>query len=347
MWPYWVLFFVFAFHAITKLRPAKLPLKSNRIPDKWRIVLVVLVLMIGLRHEVGGDWAQYLSHVEAAGEEGIKESLTRGDPAFSLLNWLGAHSGMGSYFINTAFAVLFSWGLVSFCRNQPRPWLALVVAVPYLVTVVAMGYSRQGAAIGLVMFGLVALTNGNVLKFMFWVALAATFHKSAVILVPLALLTGTRRWFLTLVWVGLIFALLFMLFLQEAVEGLVTVYIGAEYDSSGAAIRVAMNAIPALIFLLRRKRFMLPHTQLVLWTWMAWGALAFVVLLYLSPSSTAVDRVALYWIPLQLFVWSRVPDAMGKSGGANAAWVFVVVGYSAVIYFVWLFFATHAVYWLP
>ncbi len=80
---------------------------------------------------------------------------------------------------------------------------------------------------------------------------------------------------------------------------------------------------------------------------MAWGALAFVVLLYVSPSSTAVDRVALYWIPLQLFVWSRVPDAMGRPGSANAFWVYTVVAYSAVVHFVWLFFATHAHLWLP
>ena len=108
-----------------------------------------------------------------------------------------------------------------------------------------------------------------------------------------------------------------------------------------------MNALPAALFLLLRKRFALTPAQRTFWTWMAWGALAFVVLLYVSPSSTAVDRVALYWIPLQLFVWARVPDALGRPGGANAFWVYAVVAYSAAVHFVWLFFATHAVYWLP
>ena len=80
---------------------------------------------------------------------------------------------------------------------------------------------------------------------------------------------------------------------------------------------------------------------------MAWGALAFVILLYISPSSTAVDRIALYWIPLQLFVWSRLPDALGRPGEANSGLVYAVVSYSTAVHFVWLSFAVHSVYWLP
>lgn len=348
MWPYLLLFLVPALQAVTRRRLVKVPLKSSPIPGIWFAVWFALVLMIGFRYEVGGDWNQYLSLVERVVDDGIEESLTLSDPAFSILNWIAAHSGMGVYFVDTVFAALFSWGLVVFCRNQPRPWLALVVAVPYLVTVVAMGYSRQGVAIGLVMLGIVALTNGNILKYLFLIVLAATFHKSAVIFLPLAVLARTRRWFLVVVSVGLIFTLSYVLFLRETLDALVLVYIDAKYDSSGAAIRVAMNAVPALIFLLYRRRFKLPPSQRILWTWMAWGALAFVVLLVVSPSSTAVDRLALYWIPLQLFVWSRVPDAMGRSGIVNTkAWVFLVVGYSALAYLVWLFFATHAHFWLP
>ncbi len=42
-----------------------------------------------------------------------------------------------------------------------------------------------------------------------------------------------------------------------------------------------------------------------LWLWMAVFALACVPLVIIS--STAVDRVALYFIPLQLFLFTRLP----------------------------------------
>ncbi len=348
MWPYWFLFGVVAWLATTRLRPAS-PVGSpaGRWPDWWRVVFGLLVLMIGLRHEVGGDWANYLEHIEAASHDSLLDTIGTGNPAYSLLNWLAVRSGLGPYFVNTVSAAIFSWGLVVFCRAQPRPWLALVVAAPYLVTVVAMGYTRQGVAIGLIMLGLVALLDRKLLRFVLFVVLAALFHKSAVILMPLAVLAGTRHRLWTVFWVGLSSVLFYVLLLQEAVEALTVGYIEAEYQSQGAAIRVAMNALPAVLFLWFRRRFVMPPADRTFWTWMSLGALGFVWLLLVSPSSTAVDRVALYWIPLQLLVLSRLPNALGKPDGLNGTLVRGVVAYSAAVLFVWLVFATHAEYWLP
>lgn len=254
---------------------------------------------------------------------------------------------MGVYFVNTVCAIFFSWGLIVFCRAQPRPWLAMVVAVPYLVTVVAMGYSRQGVAIGFAMLSLVALSDRKTLRFVVFMVVAATFHKTAVMLMPLAILAGTKRKMWTLFWVGLASVLFYGLMLQESVDTLKSGYLEQTYQSQGAGIRIAMNAVPAALFLLFRNRFALPQAERMFWTWMSLGALAFVAILQISPSSTAVDRVALYWIPLQLFVLSRLPNAIGRPNGLNSSLVMGVVFYSAAVLFVWLFFAQTAFAWLP
>lgn len=350
MWPYWLLFLVPAFQAVTKLRQFAPALPGQGWPALWRIVFLLISLMIGMRHEVGGDWVNYIENIQKTAYFTLTEAVTNsvhGDPADAMLNWVGSYSGLGIYLVNCVYALFFTWGLLAFCRNQPRSWLALTVSVPYLITVVAMGYTRQGVAIGLAMLGLVALEKKSILKFLVWIALASTFHKSAVILVPLAVLGATRQRLLTMFWVCVTGVLLFILLLQEYVDHLVLNYIGVRYESSGAGIRIAMNALPATLFLLLRHRFQLSQAQRTFWIWMAWGALAFVVLFYISPSSTSVDRLALYWIPLQLFVWSRLPDAMGYPRSANTRWVYAVVGYSATVHFVWLFFADNAGSWLP
>ena len=304
--------------------------------------------MIGLRHEVGGDWSEYLEMLASYNDTSISErEYGFQDPAFILFNWLSVQTGLGIYLLNLLSAIFFSWGLLVFCRAQPRPWLAVAVAVPYLITVVAMGYTRQGVAIGIAMIGMVALGQGSIWRFVLWIALAATFHKSAVILVPLAVLANTKRRVLTLLWVGVLGFTLFTLMLQEAMSFLLGGYIEGEMQSSGAAIRIAMNALPATLFLMFRKRFQLSPDQRSFWTWMSLSALLLVLALKVSPSSTAVDRIALYWIPLQLFVLSRLPNALGRRDGKNAVWVYAVIGYSAAVHFVWLFYADTAFAWLP
>ena len=353
MWPYWMLFAVFALAAMRQLQPAS-PSRPLAISSlAWLLVLrtwgpafLLMALMIGLRHEVGGDWISYQGHLDTV-PDSLADALLESDPAYSLLNWIAAELDLGVYFVNGVCAALFAWGLVAFCRRQPLPWLAMVVAVPYLVTVVAMGYTRQGVAIGLAMLGLAALDQRRVAGFMLWIAFAATFHKSALILMPLAVLVGARRRLWVLPLAGLVTLLLFILLLQESVEGLRVNYLEAAYESAGAAIRVAMNVVPAVLFLLLRKRFHLPPAQRTFWTWIALGAVAFVGLLYVSPSSTAVDRLALYFIPLQLFILSRLPTAMGRADQANPAVIHAVVAYSALVLLVWLVFAETAFAWLP
>ena len=346
MFVYWLLFLLPAWLAVTRLRPVQS--QSARWPALWHAFFWLLVLVIGLRHQVGGDWGNYVENVELVTNVSLQDALgANKDPAYSLLNWLAAESGLGIYFVNTVCAALFAWGLLAFCRAQPRPWLALVVAVPYLVTVVAMGYTRQGTAIGLAMLALVALADRKMLRFVIFVVLAATFHMSAVILMPLALLAGTKRKIWTAIWVGLSSVLFYVLLLMDSIDVLQTNYIEAEYQSEGAGVRLAMNAMPAILYLLIHRKFVMPRAERVFWTWMSLGALGLLLLLVVSPSSTAVDRLGLYWIPLQLFMLSRLPNAIGKPTGFNSIWVYWVVAYSAVVLFVWLFFATHANSWLP
>ena len=350
MWQYWVLFAVPAFFALSRIKTvtySAIAPKQDHWPFIWRVTYLVLVLMIGLRHEVGGDWYQYLAMLGMYEGTGNLENLKFEDPAFAFLNSLATWSGGGVYLVNLLSAIFFSWGLVIFCRAQPRPWLALVVAIPYLITVVAMGYTRQGIAIGIAMAGVIALVQGKIFRFFIWIILATLFHKSAIILVPLAIMARNKRIGFTLLWVVITIVIVAVLLLQEAASFLIFGYVENEYQSSGAAIRIAMNAFPGALFLFLNKRFQLSSEQRSFWKWVSWSALLFIPLLIVSPSSTPIDRLALYWIPLQLFVLSRLPSALGQSSGSRAFWVYVVVAYSATVHFVWLFFADTAFAWVP
>lgn len=350
---YWLLLFLPALGALSAANSPTLisSLTGQQIRKPTKLAIggfsVLLVLVVGFRHEVGGDWLHYIEPIERALElTWFDGTMAGGDPAYGLLTWVSAHIGGGVYFVNLVCAIVFVWGLVVFALNSPQPWLTFCVAIPYLVIVVAMGYTRQGVAIGVAMVGLVALHQGRLYKFAAWLIAAALFHKSALILLPLAIFSGRKNWGAVL-GVLIVGGLMFVLLLAEYVNHLVAGYITDQYSSSGAGIRIAMNAFPAILFLLFRSRFNLTPEQKAFWIWMSLGALVFIVLFVVSPSSTAVDRVALYWIPLQLFVWPRLPQAMGQSAGTQRQWLVLVLAYAFAVQFVWLFFADHSFAWLP
>ena len=349
MWPYWVMFLVPAVAALQErwrypwLSRAAL---GPRVETVWLLVALALTLLIGYRFEVGGDWGAYLRHFYSVQWLDLADVLQFSDPGYYLLNWLSMQAGGFIYAVNLMAGLLFSLGLVVFCLSLPRPWLGLAAAMPYLVIVVAMGYSRQGVALGLAMLGLVALGHGATLWFLFWVLLGATFHKSAVILLPIAALAAARKRYWQIIWVGAL-SLGAAWLMQEQFDQLYVNYVEAEYQSSGALIRILMLVLPATILLVWRRRFPFNLGQARLWFWSAVLSLVLLALVILSPATTAVDRIGLYLLPLQLVVFAHLPEVFGRPGQKNGVWVGAVLAYYAVVQFVWLNFATHAQYWLP
>jgi hypothetical protein len=324
---------------------------ARRIADTTLLALgLFLTLLIGLREQVGGDWFNYFPYIERSIGLPFAEIVQADEPGYGLLNWIGANWGGSVYLVNTLCGLLFSIGLLLFCRAQPRPWLALTLAFPYLITVVAMGYSRQGVAIGLEMLALLALQRDRLLQFLVWIALAATFHRTVLVLLilPASTLSGGLRFsqlIRLLLLVGAAYGL-YSAVIAPDLDYYVQGYIDAEYQSQGALIRVALCLLPALLFLPNRRRFQLtPDTQRI-WTLLSLLAVAAAIGLFTVASSTAVDRLALYLIPLQLFVGSRLPDTR-LFGIPPTTWNQLLIAFSFAVLIVWLLFAGHSSYWLP
>ena len=189
MLPYWLLYFMTALPA-TYVRGS---LRERN--SRWAAfcLAVFIVLLIGLRYQVGSDWNAYLRMFDDARYLDLPDVLVSSDPAFTIINWAVAKTGNDYWLVNLICGALFTYGLFKFAFILPNPWLALAVAAPYLVIVVAMGYSRQGVAIGLVMLGLIAIKKQSFAKFVFWTLAAAAFHKTAIVVLPIAALAYSRN----------------------------------------------------------------------------------------------------------------------------------------------------------
>lgn len=337
---YWLIFAFFAVGAMAETghRP-----DFNRPRPIWIFGGLLILLMVGLRFEVGADWFNYEFIFSYAGRQDLAGALAIGDPGYQLVNWLVHRAGGEIVWVNVFSALLFTWGLFRLARLQPDPWLAILVAIPYMV-LVASNYTRQAAALGLVMGGLSALgRGGSLVRFIVYVALAATFHRTAIAVLPLVIFSRPRNRALSIVGGLAAFAFLFDMFLADAVDELVANYIETRYSSQGAAIRIAMSVLAAFVFLTQRKRMAFPDQDDRLWYYFSIASFAALVALILTPSSTAIDRISIYLMPLQMVILSRVPFTYAQ----RLFGTMLVGAYCLAVQFVWLNFATHAEYWLP
>jgi len=302
------------------------------------------IILIGFRFEVGGDWGSYLRHYEKVIYMSFDEVLKGKDPGHQVLNWLMAKWNTGVYGVNIIYGTVFMIGLVKFSRDQLYPWLAMSVAVPYMVIVVAMGYSRQGMALGIFMWAITYLRKGKLKTYIMMIVIAALFHKTAVILLPLGMFLYGKGMFLRILMIVPIVFGAWDLLLADAADNLIYQYVDRDMQSAGAKIRVAMNLFPSLLFLMYRKQWKQDFNDYSFWFWIALGSI--VAMGLVGVASTAVDRMALYFIPIQLVVYARLPYLARNQIAPFVTKVLIVLGYTAVL-FVWLNFATHAGYWLP
>lgn len=350
---YWLLFAFFAvgaFVAPLNLAPIYSTPQGQQGQGSAQFRLAFLVgaiatiCMIGLRYKVGPDWDTYVFIFLNAHTNYLSQTLELGDPGYEALNWIAYQLGADVWLVNLFSAAIFGWGLFRFCNAQPAPWVAAAIAVPYMIIVVAMGYTRQSIALGVLMAGLARQGKGaSILNFAIYVAAAATFHKTAVVVFPLVALAGRGSKFIGFLVALCASILLYDSFLQSAVGSLIKNYIDADYSSQGAAVRLAMNMLAAALLWVFKGKLGFSRHEFVIWRNFAFAAVLFLALIVVLPSSTAVDRMSLYIMPLQLAVLTRVA-LLGRYRTTGIAGVLI---YMFAVQYVWLNFAQHARYWIP
>ena len=332
---YWLLYFI----------PVTISFFSKRRSNiLFFFVGFLLIFFIGFRFEVGGDWPSYIRHYNEMENISLLDAIKKGDPGHRFLNWIMYQWDMGVYGVNFIYAIIFVWGLIRFSKSQPYPWIAITVAIPYLVIVVAMGYSRQGVAIGLFLLAITYLDKGKFKTYTFLILFAALFHKTALLLLPLGIfLYGKGKIIRILMIIPIAYGAWDLLLAKEQ-NALWQTYVEAQMQSQGAMIRVVMNLFPSLLFFYYKKEWKRYFNDYNFWYWIALGSVLSVGLVSLS--STAVDRIALYFIPIQLVVFSRLAFLARKQLNPSLVKILIIIFYLLIL-LVWLVFASHAHNWLP
>lgn len=312
--------------------------------------LTFLILFVGLRDRIGADWYSYYLYSLSFKGTTFLNSLQVVEPGYAFFNYISSPLDNPLFLVNILCSLFFLIPLYLFCRDQPRPALALCLAFPYLIVVVAMGYSRQSVSIGFELLALLALQRKQLFRFSAYILLAFLFHRTALILLilPITTIKASFRFHSILKFTAILFVTYYAI--QSSVvpqlDYYVTGYLEQSYQSQGAYLRLLLCLLPSLVFIINTRKFNLSQTSTRLWLTISYLTVLAFASLFLVSSSTAIDRLSLYLIPIQIFVGARLPNT-GFLGLSSTSLSQLLVLYSFSLMMFWLLFAGHSFAWLP
>ena len=321
---------------------------NHRVNFLWGVFTAALILFIGGRWKTGGDWGNYYRNLETFYWVTLDNNVDRGkDIGYIALSVFASKFTTGIVVITMFSGIVMGLALLRFSLAQPRPWLCMAAAFPYLVVVCGMGYIRQGIAISFIMLGLLALGRQQIGRYTAWVATGALFHATALILIPLGALGNRKNQPLVIALVAIATIVAFRTLMADRTDAMVTNYVDVDAASSGALVRALLGALPGAIFLVFRRQFALEGGLQVAWTALSGVAVAAVPAVLLFPSSTVVDRMGLYLLPLQCFVFSRVPDALAKTPQQRQLFAVGIILLYITVFYTFILYGDHAQSWYP
>ncbi|MFM5949476.1 MAG: EpsG family protein [Novosphingobium sp.] len=344
---YWILL------AFPALMAIAYPVSADRArtgPAQGLALAFFLVLYTGiaaLRFETGGDWLTYDLLYDDIRTDTFAHALSVTDPLYGLLNWIGAETGLGIYFVNAVCGWVLSYGVVKVALRFREPWLAITMAVPYLLIVVGLGYVRQGAAIGVILLAIASFDQSKPLRTLIYLMVAMAFHATAVVTLPMFTYAVTARHKMLGVLIAVLGVAVFYLLLAPRIEVFEAGYVANEYDSGGTLTRLLMSLIPSLLLLLRWRNFGTSVRVRSVWVSIAIANFAALAALGLVSSSTAVDRIALFFSPIQIAVMGEFRSLVPLARRFTIPTRLALIAVAAMVQVVWLVYATHAEFWVP
>jgi len=348
MFVYVFVYLLLAFFVLWSLSSDKYDVRYDKI--FMHLFFIIFLVMIGLRHEVGGDWYSYLLRFDQIKNWGLDlslENIIAKDIGYDFINWLSAKAGLGIYGVNTFCALIFLIGLFTFLGTVKNKYLGLLIAYPYLIMVVSMGYTRQATALGFVLLAYTALLKEKPVHAFVYILFAFLFHKTSMICLLLFLNPNTIRKNYRLVFTILLctIVIFFLLGLQTVISSFFTYYVLSPMSSEGGRPRAILVFIPAAFIVLFNRVLKNKFPQDYRF-WLYVSLIAIMISVFSLLNLTFGDRLLLYFYPVQIIGFERMIEAFDDIVWKGFSLLYVVNGFGVVM-LTWILFASHREDWLP
>ena len=167
------------------------------------------------------------------------------------MNVFAIQFNLGVAGVNFIIAIIFFSSLYVFNKKITNSFYIYMLAFPYFIIIVAMGYSRQCLALSFLMLSLSVSGSYREIKVVLLLLSGIFFHNSLIFISFLPflyrpLINFSKIIILTL----LIFLFLYLILTSKiAFQYYFSYFLNQNVEASGAIFRVIFNSFPSLLFL--------------------------------------------------------------------------------------------------
>lgn len=297
--------------------------KKSRRRDELFLLLIaaVMIIMAALRGPtVGLDYEYvYKDYFLTAAQKDFSfllsaENLYRTEPGYGLLNLAVAmFTDNPLVLAATASALIIALRLVCIYRQSSMAWFSVFIYITFGFFGYAMCTLRQELGISVMLFALPYLQQRRIVPYMLIIALAATFHTSLWLMVPVYFIAALplNKITISLYSAGTVFVLLFSEPIIQFFIKLVPKYQAYAPDSyfmQGRDFNTLF--IPAIIFIvvccMYQRILKRNAANIVLINFYTFATILFV----LTMKHFIFQRVALLFLPVALFLLPEMVQSL-------------------------------------
>jgi EpsG family len=306
---------------------------------------VFLLVFMGTRDDTGCDFRAYEARfLYLYDDPSYMSYVTQEEPGFHWLNLLVHQLGLDYMWLNVFGSLIFVVCLIRFVRLSPAPMLLLAIMFPIVILQLGMSGLRQALAVAFLLQAMISFVAVRRINAGLWILLAAQFHQSAYLFLPLAFMAGRKfSWVMAVASVAVLGpAAVFLLgeradlYSDRYVE-----QIYGENSSGGAVLRYVLAVLPCILFELQAKRVrrLLPRLYpLLRVVSLMTFALAPIGLL----STVALHRMTFYVLPGTLLIFVCAVMAMPKAQALSRKYMVLPAGVLLTYMVGWFTLSRHS-----
>ena len=317
------------------------------------LIFIYLLILVGLKFEVGGDWINYLNIHSDINQKIFDPYINENydiffktEPIVLLLYIISPNI----FIFNFICAFVFLIGLFLFVSKFQDRFLALAVSIPFLITLVALGYQKQSVAIGLMMIVYYLYLNNEYKLFIIFCFITIFSHYSAFFLILFIfydlLIVKKFNISFALIFLIFFFVITFILFSYDYVFRILMnnyIYEQNRPDSHGLIPRLTIQFLSIFLYFISfkfwKKNILL--NRIIIFNIF----LSFIVLPFVTLYSTSIDRMLFYFMLIQRMILGNYREILVLK--KYILYRFSIFIFYLFITLLWFNFSYFAAYWVP